>query len=58
VYRAIVLLKVRLECDRSHHWNDVQKKNDIAEEWIRRFMSQVDFDIRPHELRNKPRGEF
>ena len=53
-YRAITLLNMRFNRHRSHHRNNMKEENDIADKWIRRLMSQVDFHIGPHELRRKP----
>ena len=51
---AVLLSHVRLNCDGGHHGNDVQKKNHVANEGIRRLMPQVNFYVRPHDLLDQP----
>src|SRR2546423_574557 len=54
---VIVLLNVRLNRHRSHHRDHMQEQNDIADEWIRRLLSQVNFEISRHDLRGEPHAQ-
>src|ERR1700693_1941386 len=45
---------MRLDSNRCHHGDDVQKENYVAYKWIGSLMSHPDFQVGPHELRSQP----
>ena len=48
------MLHMRLRSQRRHHGDDMKKKHDIANEWVRYILAKIDFEVSPEPLVYQP----